>query len=261
MLNRMLGRRREFSVRKALGSGFWSTCQPLIIEGLFIAVLSIVFGGLVAKWLFPTLVNLSPDESIRRTLEFRWGTIAALSGLAVFSGLVISAALAWHVTRLNCNEALKENTNASESPKMRLVRNGFVASQAALAVALLVGTGLMVKSFQQIVATDPGFESSQRLAIKLVQPQVGIVRTSSSTRVERYNRILHALSTLPDVKEANLTSSALPSGYIIGRISLPDYGSQGENLAAAGVAVSAGFFKKSRDQTACRPRFRKSAKQ
>jgi predicted permease len=214
MLVRTLGRRREIGVRLALGGGRWDIARPLLLEGLLLGVAAILLGVLVAKWLMPALVALAPgsDDAMTRNLKLSWEAIGMLSLLGLFTGAVISAGPAWRAARLNVNEAVKEGGAAmGESRRLRFVRGGLVVLEAALAVALLTGAGLMVRTFAQLQRVQPGFEPVHRYSVNLqISREENL---ASATRVERYKQIQERLGREPGVVSASLTTNVIPSYY------------------------------------------------
>ncbi|MDB6166409.1 MAG: permease [Lacunisphaera sp.] len=214
MLVRSIGRRRETGIRLALGGNRWDIARPLLMEGVVIALASILCGVLVAKWLLPTLLSFAPgaDDAWRRTLKLSWESIGFLSGLGLCTGLVIASGPAWRASHLNVNDAVKEGGAAmGESRRLRFMRGALVVLEASLAVALLAGAGLMVRTFYRLQHVNPGFEPALRYAVNL---QISREENLSfAVRMERYKQILERLRRQPGVASASLTSNIIPSYY------------------------------------------------
>lgn len=214
MLVRMLGRRREIGIKLALGGGRWDIARPLLVEGLVLALASILAGIMVAKWLMPVLLALVPgsDDSFVRNLRFSWEAVGFMAGLGLFTGALIASGPAWRAAHLNVNDAVKEGGAAmGESRRLRFLRGGLVVLEAALAVALLTGAGLMVRTFMQLQDVKPGFEPVHRYNVNLqVSREENI---AFAVRRERYKQIAERLGRMPGVVAASLATNIVPNYY------------------------------------------------
>lgn len=214
MLVRTIGRRRETGIRLALGGGRWDIARPLLLEGVVLALVSILFGMMVAKWLLPALLAIAPgaDDSWSRTLRLSWEAIGFLAALGLFTGCIIAAGPAWRAAHLNVNDAIKEGGAAmGESRRLRFLRGALVVLEAALAVALLTGAGLMVRTFIQFQRVDPGFDPVNRY---IIYPQISREENMpNAVRVERYKQIRERLSRVPGVASASLSANIIPNFY------------------------------------------------
>lgn len=252
MLVRMLGRRRETGIKLALGAGRWDVARPLLVEGLMLALASIVVGTMVAKWLIPVLLSIAPgsDDSWVRNLRFSWEAVGFLALLGLLTGALIASGPAWRAAQLNVNDAVKEGGAAlGESRRLRFVRGGLVILEAALAVALLTGAGLMVRTFHQLQRVKPGFEPALRYNVNL---QVSREENMPfAVRRERYKQIVERLGRVPGVASASLATNIIPTFYgpqklkIAGRSDNVEVEAQGTSgsanfLEILGVPVRAG---------------------
>ncbi len=252
MLVRALGRRRETGIRLALGGGRWDVARPLLWEGLLLATAAILLGIVVAKWLMPALVALAPgaDEMLTRNLKLSWEALGVLALVGFLSGILIAAGPAWRAAHLNVNDAVKEGGAAlGESPRLRLVRGGLVVLEAALAVVLLTGAGLMVRTFTRLQQVNPGFTPDLRFSVQLqISREENL---SAAVRTERYKQIAERLERVPGVVSASLASTIVPNYYygqklkIAGRSDDAEIEAQAipgapDFLEAMGVPVRAG---------------------
>jgi len=252
MLVRSIGRRRETGIRLALGGGRWDIARPLLQEGVVLALASILCGVMVAKWLLPALLALAPgaDDSWSRNLKLSWQAIGFLAGLGLLTGVVIASGPAWRAAHLNVNDAVKEGGAAmGESRRLRAMRGALVVLEAALAVALLTGAGLMVRTFMQLQNVNPGFDPVHRY---IIYPQISREENiSSAVRMERYKQIASRLGTVPGVGSASLVSNVVPNSYgpqklkIAGRSDNVEVEAQGtpgaaDFLEVMGVPLKAG---------------------
>jgi predicted permease len=252
MLVRTIGRRRETGIRMALGGSRWDIARPLLLEGIVLALASILFGMMVAKWLLPALLAMAPgaDDSFARNLRLSWEAVGFLSALGLVTGMVIASGPAWRAAHLNVQEATKEGGAAmGESRRLRLVRGSLVVIEAALAVALLTGAGLMVRTFMQLQDVKPGFDPVNRYNVVL---QISREENLAfAVRTERYKQIRERLSRLPGVVSASLATNIVPNFYgpqkykIAGRSDNVEVEAQGTSgsadfLEVLGVPLKAG---------------------
>jgi putative ABC transport system permease protein len=237
MLVRSLGQRRELGIRLALGGSRWAVVRPIILESLVLALVSILAGVLVAKWLFPALMALAPGSdgtTMTRTLTLSWRTLGFLAALGLLTGLVVAAVPAWRSARLDANDTLKEGGQVvGESRRLRALRGGLVVIEAALAVTLLTGAGLMVRTFQRLQNVALGYDPSHKLAVHISLPRDE--RLAPDVHLARCNQFVERLSHLPGVHGAALASVVVPSGYSPRKLRIADRPEAGDIEAEGGV--------------------------
>lgn len=214
MLVRSLDRRRDTGIRLALGAGRWAVARPLLVEALVLAAPAIGFGVVVAKWLLPALMAVAPgsEENAFKAIALSWETLGYLALLGMVTGLLVASGPAWRAARMNVNDAMKEGGQGTgESRRLRLVRHTLVVIEATLAVALLAGTGLMIRTFQQLQNYEPGFQTANRFVVTLrlsrdesLQPDV---------RLERFKQIVERLKSVPGVTGASLIAANLSPSF------------------------------------------------
>ncbi|MBI2496521.1 MAG: ABC transporter permease [Opitutae bacterium] len=164
MLVRMLGMRRELGIRLALGGGRLRVIRLLALESSALAEVSAVLGLLVANWIFPLLLSsLDGSDSVGWSLTewtLDWRVIGVMAGLTVLTGFVISIIPAVRVLRADINAGLKEGgATLGESRALARLRGVHVVLQAAFAVILLAGAGLMIRTFENFQKVELGFDS------------------------------------------------------------------------------------------------------
>ena len=208
------GRRRETGIRLALGGGRWDIARPLLLEGVVLALASIVCGIMVAKWLLPALLALAPgaDDSWSRNLKLSWQAIGFLAGLGLFTGVIIASGPAWRAAHLNVNDTMKEGGAAmGESRRLRTMRGALVVLEAALAVALLTGAGLMVRTFLAIRDVPPGFRNPESvLTFRISIPTAVVGDLDQVARM--HEEIARRLEAVAGVDSVGLTSSVTMDG-------------------------------------------------
>ncbi|MBI3885395.1 MAG: ABC transporter permease [Opitutae bacterium] len=214
MLVRVIGRRREIAVRLALGARRRDVVRPLLWESLLLSLGAITLGLLVAKWLMPALLAAVPGGGDRwgKNVTLSWESAGFLAALGLLTGLAVVLGPAWQAIRMNLNDAVKDGSQASgESPRTRRLRGGLVVVEAALAVVLLAGAGLMVRTYARIAQTKPGYELSHRFGVVLARAATGGAKPALVA--EQRRQILERLATVPGVRGVGLAGTITPSFY------------------------------------------------
>ena len=242
MLVRAISRKQEVGIRLALGAGRWAVARPLFVEALVLSVGAIGFGVLVAKWMLPAVLAIAPgsEDNMFRTLTLSGETLGFLALLGLLTGLLVASGPAWRTAGLNVNEALKDNTKgAGESRRMRKVRSGLVVLEAALAVALLTGTGLMIRTFQRLQDYRPGIETDNRFRLNLQLSREE--RISFAERVERYRQVVERLRQVPGVLGVSMAGYFSPTSYNAQKLKLDGRSEAGE-IEAQGTSVAPDYL-------------------
>ncbi|NOT62135.1 MAG: ABC transporter permease [Acidobacteria bacterium] len=216
MLARALHRQRELAVRAALGAGRWRIIRQLLTESLLLALA----GGAVGVWLasfgMDALLALTPANVPRiadagidyRVLLF---TLAATT----LTGVVMGLLPAWQAARADVQSVLKESGRGNAGGRAT-VRNALVVAEVALAVVLLVGAGLLMRSFAQLLRVNPGFNPQQMVTLRIGLPDARY--TQLEQIISLHNRVLERVSALPGVTAA-ATVAPMPlsgSNYSLG---------------------------------------------
>lgn len=216
MLVRLLGQRRELSIRLALGGGRWRIVRLLSVESLTLAVLAGLAGLLVANWLFPLLLSAtgSPGGGSRNWASWTlgWRVVGVMGLLTVLTSLLIALIPAVRVLRSDINAGLKDGGAAlGESRALARLRGGLVVLQAAFAVILLAGAGLMIRTFANFQKVDLGFQA-EAIAKVYVGFSPGYP-AEWEPRLIRLREIQAEFTKLPGVKAAGFGSDVLLPGY------------------------------------------------
>jgi predicted permease len=229
LLARSIVRRKEISIRLALGAGSWQLLRQLLIETLLLAGAGAIVGLWLAAWMGDMLPALIPKVSVTvaaggqlngRILAF---TILICVGATLFSGA--APALLW--LRTDVNETLREGgRSGSPSAQSHRMRDLLVVAEVALATVALVGAGLFLRSFRNARAIYPGFDKNKVL---LTQFYLGSTGFSTRDMQDFFQRLAARLRSAPGVVEvsyadfAPLGSSsgpyddAEPEGYVAGK--------------------------------------------
>ena len=151
LLARAAARRKEVAIRSALGAGRWRLMRQFLTESVVLALAGGAAGLLVARWTLQALSTLTSGYLSRTgEVSLDWKVLAFTAGLSVLTGLVAGLAPAFHVSRADVQETLKESGNAGSSARGTWLRSGLAVAEVAAALVLLVGAGLLIKSFLQL---------------------------------------------------------------------------------------------------------------
>jgi len=209
LLSRAVGRSKEIAVRAALGASAPMLLRQLLTESLLLAGLSGALGIFLAAWgtrvLSAITQSTHPEMAAVRLDLWALGFTVAIS---LASGIVFGLAPALQLSKPDLNMLLRDEGRGSSGGRRRnRARNLLVVAQVALSTVLLVGSGLLIRSFVRLRATNPGFDPSNVVTMRIELPP-----TKYGTRpkmIAFYNEVLRQLRPLPGV-QAVAISSALP---------------------------------------------------
>jgi predicted permease len=216
LLARGAGRANEFAVRNALGAGRRRIVFQLVTESLIISMAGGVLGVLLAILGSKGLVALAPAFLLKSAPGLAAGALdlrvlAFALATVVITALLFGLAPALHSARSQVTETLKETGRSSvESPRSRRFRSTLVVSEIALAMVLLIGAGLMVRTLAQLNHVNLGFNPANVLTLRV--PLSGKRYEEPQTRVEFLQRVVDAVKALPGVESASV-SHGLPLGW------------------------------------------------
>jgi len=194
------------AIRTALGAGRWRVVRQLLTESLLLALMGGALGTLIAVWGVGTLIWLSPPnligaEGIGVSLPVLGFTVA----VSLATGIIFGLVPALEASKFNMNESLKEGGKSNMvSRRSGQARNVFVVAQVALALVLLVGAGLMIKSFMRLQAVAPGFDAENLLTMQLRLPPSKY--REEAKRILFFREAVARLERLPGVRSAAVIS-------------------------------------------------------
>ena len=208
LLAKAAPRQREIAIRSALGARGRHLLRQLLTESILLALVAGVVGVLMAMWGTTALVALSPDSLPRaREIGFDWRVLAFTGGIALTTGIIFGLVPALWGPRVQLTDALKEGTRGTTAGGGRL-RKSLVVVEVALSLMLLVGAGLMLRSFSRLRSVNPGFRTDHALTLRVSLPVPnGQITTADENRfVTFFDRTLARLSELPGVTAAGASN-------------------------------------------------------
>jgi putative ABC transport system permease protein len=208
LLARAATRQKETAVRVALGASRLRLVQQALAESLLLALIGGALGLLLALWSVDLLVALGGDVIPRaKEIGVDWRVAGFTLGISLLTGLVFSLVPAPHVASFDVNEALKEGGRGSGGGSgSQRFRGALVISEVTLAFVLLIGAGLMVKSFVRLWEVDPGFDPDGVLTMEVALPQ-SAYNKKDGTAAGFYRRLLERVGALPGVAAAGAVGS------------------------------------------------------
>jgi len=200
LLARAAARQKEIAVRTALGAGRWRLVRQFLTENLLLSTMGGAAGLLLAIWGTRALVALSPAHIPRMDavpIDFR--VVPYLFGVTLLTSVAFGLAPALQASTVNLNDTLKESgRGASDGVSRNRLRSSLVASEFALALMLLIGAGLMVRSFFALESIDPGFNPHNVLSM--------VVSVAGSKEADHreifYRQLIERVRAIPGVESA-----------------------------------------------------------
>ncbi|HET6176797.1 MAG TPA: ABC transporter permease [Candidatus Sulfotelmatobacter sp.] len=211
LLARSAARQKEVAIRSALGAGNLRIVRQFLTESCVLAMFGGVAGLLLALWGIRVLVAMSPREIPRvDTVGLDANVLMFTLGITLVAGLVFGLAPALRATALNLGDSLKDGERgSSEGIKRNRLRSLLVVSEFTFALVLLVGAGLMIRSFLALRAIDPGFNPHGLLSV--VVSVSGTKEAAPGGRSAFYPQVVDQIRHLPGVEAASAINH-LPLG-------------------------------------------------
>lgn len=220
LLARSASRQREISIRLALGAGRRRLITQLLTESIFLATISGAAALIIVVWLKRSLVHLAPANLPRLSeVSFSPGVLLFAFLISILTGVIFGLAPALQAARTNHSGALREGTRGAGVSKHQLKFSRIlVASEIALSLVLLIGAGLLVRSFQHVLEVQPGFEPHHLVTAKI---WLAVPNNSKDDpyftpekRAAFHREILRRVSALPGVAQAAIgNGTSLPMDF------------------------------------------------
>ncbi|MGD0890183.1 MAG: ABC transporter permease [Terracidiphilus sp.] len=245
LLVRAAGRRREMAVRSALGARRGDIIKQLLAESVLVAVAGGAL-GLALTWVaMPLLVRLAGTTLPRSSGVSVDGSVLGFTALAaLLAGILFGLAPARHAWSVDLREALSETNRGGSSAGVLRTRSALVVTEIALAMLLLVGAGLLFKSFERLSNVSPGFQTDHLLVADLVRSPAAY--KDANVRMGFYDELFDKITALPGVKAVGgisvLPVTGTGSAYHFNIKGRPPK-SSAEYTICGYRAVSAGYLK------------------
>jgi putative ABC transport system permease protein len=177
LLTRALSRQKEVAIRSTLGASRWRVIRQLLTESIVLSVIGGVAGLAIAYWSVPAIVSALSPAQLRampflNVLHFDARVLAFSFGLSLLTGIVFGLIPALQSSRLDLSGVLKEGGRRSSGSAGHRLRSALVVTEVALAVVLLVGAGLLMKSLSRLLQSNIGFKTENLLTVEYVLPPV-----------------------------------------------------------------------------------------
>jgi predicted permease len=208
LLARAAVRQKEIAVRTALGASRWRIVRQLLTESLLLSLAGAIIGLTLASWglkimmatadiFWPRVMDLSLDVRV----------LAFTTAITLLTGLSFGLVPALQISKPNLNEMLKDaGRGSTEGGRRRLVRNALVVVEVAISLVLLVGAGLLMRSFISLQKVDPGFDPKNALTVSISLPKRKYPERDRQAAF--YSRLIERVSALPGVKAVGAASHA-----------------------------------------------------
>jgi predicted permease len=200
LLVRASGRRKELAVRLAVGASRLRLIRQLLTESVMLASVGGALGLLLANWGCKLLIAINPDK-LPRAAEIRinWYALGFTAAVTLLTGIIFGLMPALHASKLDLSESLKEGVRSTTGGiSGGRSRQLLVVTEVALSLVLLIGAGLMIKSFARLLATDPGFKPERLLTLGLTLPSTNYEAQQQQTGF--YQQLMQRVERLPGVE-------------------------------------------------------------
>ena len=207
------GRAREMAIRTALGASRRRLARQLLTETMLLALVGGGAGLLLAQWTIDVLGSLTPRELTFLnvhpiSLDARVVVFGVL--LTVVTAVVVGVLPAMRASRLLPHDALRDGRSTTAAPRQERLRRAFVLAQVALSLVLLVGAGLMTRTFAHITRIDPGFDPRRVVAVDLALPRWKY--PTRDAQQQFLEEVSARIRSLPTVSNTTVTGGVPPGG-------------------------------------------------
>ncbi len=234
-LARGAARHREVAIRTAMGATRRRVIRQFLTESLLLSLIGGLLGLLLALWGIDLLLKINPDN-IPRAREIRpdYLVLAFTFGISFITGIIFGLAPALQISRQDLNETLKESGRGTAgSLRRNRLRAVFVVSEVALSLVLLIGAGLMIKSFIRLSRVDLGFNPDNLLAVTISLS--GSKYRDGQPRVSYFDQVRRNIAALPGVQSVGMVLG-LP---LAGRLGSRYFGVEGRPPQPPGQGYNA----------------------
>ncbi len=240
-LSRAADRAKEVAVRMALGAKRGRLLRQLLTESVLLSLAGALLGILLAFGGLKALVaSLPPNVPRADEIAIDGRVLVFTLIVALVTGVLFGVAPAWRISSLRINDPLRENSRGTVGPQQHRLRNTLVVAEVSLALTLLVGAGLMLRSFYRVLTADSGFNPHGVMCANVPLPQARYADDKARAQVAQ--RVLEGVRAVPGLEHAAVTLPLLggwQSGFTLqGRPEPPP----GQNPSADVARISPDYF-------------------
>ncbi|MCI0487742.1 MAG: ADOP family duplicated permease, partial [Blastocatellia bacterium] len=221
LMARNNGRAKEMAIRQALGAGRFRLIRQLLSESLLLALAGGGLGVLLALWSIDLIRNMRPDTILQLDyLEFNREALIFNLALAALTSLLFGLGPALQASRIDLNQTLKQGAKSIFTfGRQRFVRGALVVCQVTLALVLLAGAGLLIRSFVELQNVERGFDSDNLLTMLIDLPESRYPNSASQERF--FDDLLARIKEMPGVEGAAIASEVPPdTGLMMGQFEI-----------------------------------------
>ena len=201
MLARLAGRQKEIAVRLALGAGRGRLIRQFLTESVMLSALGSFLGLLLAAWGIEVLRRLAPPDLPRLSeISLNGPVFLWTLGILLLTGVLLGLAPALHASKPDLNSSLQESGRTTGGLKRNRLSRALVISEVALALLLLVGAGLMIRSSMRLQQVNPGFERKNLLTLNIALPRQKYKESQQANLF--FDQLLERIARLPGVEFA-----------------------------------------------------------
>jgi predicted permease len=234
-------RRSEIAVRAALGASRGRIIRQLLVESLVLGVFGAVAGLAIGMWLLRAFLALNTVPLGGQQVSLDGRALAFTAALGVLTPLLFGSLPALYGSRPDLRSALVAGGRGSLSAGRRAVRSALVGAESAIALVLLVGAGILIHSFWNLLSVDPGFDPNGVAAIQLSVPDTKYTTPAASAQF--YQQLLERIRAVPGVDSAGATTvPPLSGGGPSGNLSLDGVPFEITHAVADYLVVTPGYF-------------------
>ena len=208
LLARATARRKEMAIRTAVGASRWRLGRQLLTESVLLSLLGGALGLLLARWGIDLILYVSPNAIPRSTeIGLDWTVLGFTAGVSFLTGILFGLVPALQAGEVDVHETLKETGRGVTGRQW--LRSSLVVVEVATTLVLLIGAGLMIRSFYLLQKVNPGFSYEHLTSFSVALPDKKY--PTEENAITFYKRLLENLSALPGV-ESTAAASGLPLG-------------------------------------------------
>lgn len=208
LLARATARRKEMAIRTAVGASRWRLTRQLLTESILLSLIGGGIGLLIARWGIDLILYVSPDAIPRsREIGLSWTVLGFTVGISLLTGILFGLVPALQAGEVDVHETLKETGRGVTGRQW--LRSSLVVAEVATTLVLLIGAGLMIRSFYLLQKVNPGFSYEHLTSFSISLPEKKYA--TNEAQASFFNRLMDNIRALPGVESA-AAASGLPLG-------------------------------------------------